>query len=144
MKPTVEIEIDDKALDVVTEKTDRLIELLKEAQQIIGSLSDIGDRNLQKKEGEEMEQSEDEMRIKIRRSSNRKILRRQIEMLTEYSRTCGVERAPEKTKKPEAFVEIKLSFEGLMESRLPELREMFNKFCAEVEGIVMEDTTLYI
>lgn len=95
MKPTVEIEIDDKALDVVTEKTDRLIELMKEAQQIIGLLSDIGDRNLQKKEGEEMEQSEDEMRIKIRRSSNRKILRRQIEMLTEYSRTCGVERAPE-------------------------------------------------
>lgn len=42
-----------------------------------------------------MGQSVDEMQTKIRKSSNRKILRRQIEMLTEYSRTCGAERAPE-------------------------------------------------
>lgn len=41
------------------------------------------------------EQSREEMHRNICQSSNEKILRRQIEMLTEYSRTCGVDRAPE-------------------------------------------------
>ena len=42
-----------------------------------------------------MTQSREEMHKRIRKASNRKILRQQIEMLTEYSRTCGIDRAPE-------------------------------------------------
>lgn len=42
-----------------------------------------------------MEQSREEMHEKIMKASDRKILRRQMELLAEYSRTCGVERAPE-------------------------------------------------
>ena len=42
-----------------------------------------------------MEQSRQEMSEKIMKASNRKILRRQMELLAEYSRTCGVERIPE-------------------------------------------------
>ncbi len=44
------------------------------------------------------EQTREEMQRNIRRASNEKILRRQIEMLTEYSRTCGVGRSPEASK----------------------------------------------
>lgn len=42
-----------------------------------------------------MEQSREEMHEKIMKASDRKILRRQMELLAEYSRTCGIERAPE-------------------------------------------------
>lgn len=42
-----------------------------------------------------MEQSREEMHEKIMKASDRKILRRQMELLAEYSRICGVERAPE-------------------------------------------------
>ncbi len=41
------------------------------------------------------EQTREEMQRNIRAASNEKILRRQIEMLTEYSRTFGVDSAPE-------------------------------------------------
>ncbi len=41
------------------------------------------------------EQTREEMQRNIQGASNEKILRRQIEMLTEYSRTCGVDRSPE-------------------------------------------------
>lgn len=42
-----------------------------------------------------MEQSREEMHEKIIKASERKILRRQMELLAEYSRTCGTERIPE-------------------------------------------------
>ena len=42
-----------------------------------------------------MEQPREEMHEKIMKASDRKILRRQIELLAEYSRTCGTERIPE-------------------------------------------------
>ena len=42
-----------------------------------------------------MKQTIEEMQRKIQVASNSKILRRQLEMLAEYSRTCGVDRAPE-------------------------------------------------
>ena len=45
---------------------------------------------------------------------------------------------------PDAYAEVNLKFEGLQESRVLELREMFSKFAAEVEGMVLEDTSLYI
>ncbi len=48
------------------------------------------------------------------------------------------------TTAPDTYAEVTLEFEGLMESRLAELREMFNQFFAEVEGIVKEDTSLYV
>ena len=41
------------------------------------------------------QQSQQEMSEKIKESSNKKILRRQMELLAEYSRTIGVERIPE-------------------------------------------------
>ena len=45
---------------------------------------------------------------------------------------------------PDAYAEVKLKFEGLQESRVAELRDLFNKFAAEVEGMLLEDTSLYI
>ncbi len=48
------------------------------------------------------------------------------------------------TNDPDAYAEVTLQFEGLMESRLAELRQLFNQFFAEVEGIVKEDTSLYV
>ncbi len=42
-----------------------------------------------------MQQTREEMQKKTKKASNIKILRRQIEMLTEYSRTSGIERSPE-------------------------------------------------
>lgn len=45
---------------------------------------------------------------------------------------------------PDAYAEIMLKFENLQESRIAELRELFNKFAAEVEGMVLEDTSLYV
>ena len=42
-----------------------------------------------------MEQSKEEMQERIRKASDQKILRRQMELLAEYSRTCGIERIPE-------------------------------------------------
>lgn len=40
-------------------------------------------------------QTREEMQSAIKKAGNKKIFRRQIEMLAEYSRTCGVDRAPE-------------------------------------------------
>lgn len=48
------------------------------------------------------------------------------------------------TDEPNAYAEVTLKFEGLMESRVLELRDLFNKFFAEVEGMVLEDTSLYV
>lgn len=48
------------------------------------------------------------------------------------------------TDEPNAYAEITLKFENLQESRIAELRELFNKFAAEVEGMVLEDTSLYV
>ncbi len=45
-----------------------------------------------------MEQSREEMHEKIMKASDRKILRRQMELLAEYSRTCGIERTPESSE----------------------------------------------
>lgn len=45
-----------------------------------------------------MEQSREEMHEKIMKASDRKILRRQMELLAEYSRTCGIERTPEASR----------------------------------------------
>ena len=45
---------------------------------------------------------------------------------------------------PNAYAEIKVEFEGLQESRVAELRELFRNFAAEVEGMLLEDTSLYI
>lgn len=45
---------------------------------------------------------------------------------------------------PNAYAEIILKFEGLQESRVAELRELFRNFAAEVEGMLLEDTSLYI
>ena len=42
-----------------------------------------------------MEQTRDEMQRNIMEASKRKILRRQLELLAEYSRTCGIKRIPE-------------------------------------------------
>ena len=51
---------------------------------------------MNRKGGEnKMEQSREEMHERIMKASDRKILRRQMELLAEYSRTCGIERAPE-------------------------------------------------
>lgn len=41
MEPGVKLEIDDTKLDEVLEKVERLVELLREAQQIIHSFSGI-------------------------------------------------------------------------------------------------------
>ena len=41
------------------------------------------------------QQSQKEMSERIKSSSNRKILRRQMELLAEYSRTSGVDHIPE-------------------------------------------------
>lgn len=46
------------------------------------------------------------------------------------------------TDEPNAYAEVVLKFEGLQESRLAELRDLFNKFFAEVEGMVLEDTSI--
>ncbi len=59
---------------VIVEKLDKLIELMSQNKK---------------------EQTREEMRANIEKSSNEKILRRQIEMLAEYSRTCGIDRSPE-------------------------------------------------
>ena len=45
---------------------------------------------------------------------------------------------------PDAYAEVNLKFEGLQESRVAELRDLFNKFAAEVEGMLLEDTSLYV
>ena len=45
---------------------------------------------------------------------------------------------------PNAYAEIKVEFEGLQESRVAELRELFRNFAAEVEGMLLEDTSLYV
>lgn len=45
---------------------------------------------------------------------------------------------------PNAYAEIKVEFEGLQESRVAEIRELFKNFAAEVEGMLLEDTSLYI
>ncbi len=45
---------------------------------------------------------------------------------------------------PDAYAEVNLKFEGLHERRVAELRDLFNKFAAEVEGMLLEDTSLYI
>lgn len=45
---------------------------------------------------------------------------------------------------PNAYAEVTLKFENLQESRVLELRDLFNKFFAEVEGMVLEDTSLYV
>ena len=45
---------------------------------------------------------------------------------------------------PNAYSELTLKFEGLRENRIAELRELFNKFFAEVERMVLEDTSLYM
>ena len=49
-----------------------------------------------------------------------------------------------RSDEPNAYAEIKVKFEGLQESRVAELRDLFNKFAAEVEGMLLEDTSLYI
>lgn len=59
---------------IMVQKLDKLIELISQNKK---------------------EQTREEMRANIEKSSNEQILRRQIEMLTEYSRTCGVDRSPE-------------------------------------------------
>lgn len=46
------------------------------------------------------------------------------------------------TDNPDAYAEVVLKFEDLQESRVLELRGLFNKFAAEVEGMVLEDTSL--
>ena len=43
---------------------------------------------------------------------------------------------------PDAYAEVNLKFEGLQESRVAELRELFRNFAAEVEGIVVEEVNL--
>lgn len=48
------------------------------------------------------------------------------------------------TDEPDAYAEIMLKFENLKESRAAELWDLFNKFAAEVEGMVLEDTSLYM
>lgn len=48
------------------------------------------------------------------------------------------------TDDPDAYAEVVLKFENLQESRIAELRDLFNTFFGEVEGIVKEDTSLYI
>lgn len=45
---------------------------------------------------------------------------------------------------PDTYAKVNLEFEGLQESRVAELRDLFNKFAAEVEGMLFEDTSLYI
>lgn len=45
---------------------------------------------------------------------------------------------------PNAYAKVFLEFEGLQESRVAELRDLFNKFAAEVEGMLLEDTSLYV
>ena len=45
---------------------------------------------------------------------------------------------------PDAYAEVNLKFEGLQESRVAELRDLFNKFAAEVAGMLLEDTSLYV
>ena len=50
-----------------------------------------------------MSQTKEEMHQKIMKASNKKILRRQLELLAEYSRTIGTDRIPESS---EAMVSI--------------------------------------
>ena len=45
---------------------------------------------------------------------------------------------------PDAYAKVNLEFEGLQESRVAELRDLFNKFAAEAERMLLEDTSLYI
>lgn len=77
-----------------------------------------------------------------------------------WQRRCGKERAEMEREvritsgvtfekrivsdEPNAYAEVMLKFEGLQESRVAELRDLFNKFAAEVEGMLLEDTSLYI
>ncbi len=58
----------------IVDKLDKLIELLSRNKK---------------------EQPLEEMRANIKKASNEEILRQQIEMMAEYSRTCGVDRSPE-------------------------------------------------
>lgn len=44
------------------------------------------------------------------------------------------------TDEPDAYAEAVLKFEGLTEKRTEELRQLFNKFYAEVDAIVHEET----
>lgn len=60
--------------DEIIRKLDKLIELQSKNQKI---------------------QTQEEMKANIRKASNEEILRQQIEMMAEYSRTCGVDRSPE-------------------------------------------------
>ncbi len=48
------------------------------------------------------------------------------------------------TYEPNTYAEVVLKFENLQEIRVLKLRELFNKFAAEVERMVLEDTSLYV
>ena len=50
-----------------------------------------------------MTQSREDMQKRIKRASNKKILRRQMELLAEYSRTSGIDKIPESS---EAMVSV--------------------------------------
>ncbi len=97
-KAEAKIDIDSDSLDIAIEKANQLIKLLQEAQQIANSLDDSVLPKLQAEfeaidtsekamEEEKMAQSREEMRKRIMAASKRKILRRQMELLAEYSRT---------------------------------------------------------
>ena len=45
------------------------------------------------------------------------------------------------TESPDAYAEAVLKFEGLTEKRTEELRQIFNKFYADVEEIVHKETS---
>lgn len=47
------------------------------------------------------------------------------------------------TDEPNAYAEVVLKFENLKESRVLELRDLFNKFATEVEKMVLENTSLH-
>ena len=66
--------------------------------------------------------------------------------MAEETRVKGVVKYQKKiaTHTPDAYAEITLKFDGLMESRVMELREMFNNFFSFFAGIVNEDTGLYV
>lgn len=67
---------------------------MSKKEQIIDKIDKLTEALCQNKK----EQTREEMQRNIRRASNEKILRRQIEMLTEYSRTCGIDRSPEASR----------------------------------------------
>lgn len=82
------------ALWVVEELKKREGVEMSKKEQIIDKIDKLTEALCQNKK----EQTREEMQRNIRRASNEKILRRQIEMLTEYSRTCGVDRSPEASR----------------------------------------------